>query len=142
MLSHKRILRVIFVVWCCLLMTICVRSVADNTQFTSVSVTKILVTPEIYDGEAIKVIGYLYLYPTLGLYLTRDHAEAGDWESLVLISQRAGDSFLAESDCVSKYVQVYGTLKANREGRSEIMDVQKIVSRDPVSVCWSASIKE
>lgn len=91
------------------------------------SLVSLLVDPGSFNGRRIQVIGFLH-HPNLRLYLTREHSEAGDVASSVIVRDSSSDGSLIRSNCIGNYARIVGEFK-DRELFPELVFNNE-------DVCW------
>ena len=99
----------------------------------SVSMVDLLANEERYVARVIEVVGYLHV--DTSLYLTKEHAEAFDGLSAVLVSDTSeGD--ITSSPCIGSYVRVRGKLIETDPQSYVLVGVNQIFQPSTNSFCW------
>ena len=110
---------------------------AENSDdVVLVSMVQLLTNPDDYAGEAVEVTGYLREYPTLRLFLSKDHVTARDIQSSIIVSDDTDGGALTLAGCSDQYVKVIGTFNRLEGVAWHIKHVQKIRKADTGHMCW------
>jgi hypothetical protein len=98
------------------------------------TMVQLLATPERWFGKRLVVQGFL---PHSGeLYLSREHAQAADASSVLLLGPRSEEEESAWSECVGAWVEVTGFADRNRGGTIDLTRIEKIRSIPKNVQCW------
>ena len=107
-----------------------------SAQHYSVSLMQVLLDSEKYIGKNVWVYGHLEDRAGLNLFLTEEHARAGDTASAVRVFDSTDDGGLT-INCTSKAVYVKGTFFITPDGRLAIRDATQIMEVGKAKNCWS-----
>jgi len=109
----------------------------ESEEVYSVSLLRVLTTPETFEGHVLRVMGFLKYEGELRLYVTRDHAEIGDRRSSTVVVDTTVDASLTESTCPMNYVSVTGTFRKFPDGSFGLIDIREVVNRNDLEKCWA-----
>ena len=99
------------------------------------SLVMLLTNPAGYDGKVVEVVGYLQRGLGLRLYLTRDHAQAGDIASAIELEQPDA----SPGKCAGAYVQVIGRFGQSEYGDFlilETLSIDRLTKSGLYEQCW------
>jgi hypothetical protein len=131
--SHQ-IVRTVFAICIGMIGAFSLPSAATNTPVSAVSMVELIVGGEKYINRRIEVFGFLASNTSLQVYLSRDHAKAGDSVSSIEVSD-TDEGDIHFSDCMSSYVIITGTL-IELDHVLVLSSVEKIFQPSSSSFCW------
>ena len=112
-----------------------VATAAFAQAWVSVSLVSLLATSEFFHEEEVRVKGALRDKGGLRLYLTNEHAEAGDVaSSLTLELGPELDKAMVEN-CVGHFAAVFGRFKMRAAPPHELTNVRRISTLRPLQYC-------
>ena len=100
-----------------------------------VSLINLLTDPQRYIDDRVVVKGYLEDYHGLTLFLTKEHADAGDHLSAVHVSDPTYEGVLTQSSCVGSFAEVRGTFRLY-QAIPLLVDVVRVRKTHEVDPCW------
>ena len=121
------------IIFSCLVIT---TSVYASGTPVVISLIHLLVFPDKFEGMNIRVSGYLQRDTGLKLYLTKEHADANDTPSSILLSDtNKGD--ISKSTCLSSFVTLEGKFfKSEVSSRHLIANINRVYKPSNNMICW------
>lgn len=118
-----------------LLLLFSATAVSEDNGTLAVSLVQLIVGPQLYEGRVVQTMGHLDK-AGMGLFLTRDYANAFDVTSSIAISDDTEDGLIVRGPCRDRLVLVEGRV-ANIPGRGwSLTAVSRIVARKPNPCEW------
>lgn len=117
----------------CLLVVPLLMSLAAYAGSKQVSLTQLINSPEEYLGQNVSVYGYFAVGVGARVFLSENHAVAGDIASSVVVVDKSPNGEIMK--CRSMPVYVYAVFKMHRQQYS-LVDVSRItgINGDPCFV--------
>ena len=100
-----------------------------------VSLVSLLATPELFHEKEVRVEGALKDDGGLRLYLTNEHAEAGDVASSLRLEFGPELDKAMVANCVGHFAEVFGRFKMQAGAPHELTNVRKITTLHPLQFC-------
>ena len=94
---------------------------SDNSAAWIASMTVLLVNPDEFIGQCIKVYGYFESGLNLHLFLTKEHAHISDYASSIRLADQTKNGELITSSCNEHYVSVIGKLDKTRQEKELVI---------------------
>src|SRR5262245_4408920 len=106
----------------------------------SAALIRILTEPQLFVGRRVEVPGYLKLDTNLYLYPTREHGEASDFASSLLVSD-TDTGEISRSQCLSAFVGIVATLAEVEPHVFGLVQVERIYRGSSHGDCWTRPAK-
>lgn len=90
-----------------------------------VTLEDLLAYPQKYAGERVTVMGYLAEHANLGLFLSREHAMARDFQSSIVVSE-CDDRRIGLSRCVDNTVSLTADLVMRSSSEFVLVDASDL----------------
>ena len=107
---------------------------ANDSPKYVVSMVDLIVRGDQFVDHRVEVFGYLASTGGLHLYLTKDHANAMDTASSILVSD-TDNGDIHNSSCMSSYVTVSGVLVELEPGIVGLVSVESIFQQSSQDFC-------
>ena len=105
-----------------------VACVSNSKVVFPVSMVRLLADPEAYSGSRVGTFGYLTIeHGGPLLFLTRDHAGVGDFQSAIELPAELSDAL---EPCLNGYVRVVGRFVYDKYRGSELIELLAVNERD------------
>jgi len=99
----------------------------------AVSFVRLLVEPSKYEGRVLVVAGYLG--KDMNFYLTKDHADAFDFTSSLLISD-GNEGEIRHSTCTGSFVEITGEFVQFDPGMFGLRKISKVFQPSRAKYCF------
>jgi len=107
----------------------------ENLDPRKITLVDLLATPQDFVGQTVSVVGYLAAHANLELFLTKEHADARDYVSSIVVGDY-DDLPLRHSKCQGEMVEVTGVIIPGTARNFVIGNVSRIAILSTNASCW------